>query len=49
MLPDLDQLRCQLQIPEINTGRQIYLFGHLASPVTDDIEGLQACSDELQS
>lgn len=45
-LPDLDQLRHQLAIPTINTGRQIHLFGHRAGPVTDDIEGLHAIRDE---
>lgn len=45
-LPDLDQLRHQLAIPAINTGRQIHLFGHPAGPVTDDIEGLHAIADE---
>ena len=45
-LPDLEELRHQLAIPTINTGRQIHLFGHRAGPVTDDIEGLHAIRDE---
>jgi len=44
--PNLDDLRRLLAIPEINTGRRIYLFGHCASPVTDDVEGLHALADE---
>lgn len=46
MLPNLDELRHRLAIPDINTGRQIHLFGHRAGPVTDDIEGLHALLDE---
>ena len=46
MLSNLDELRHQLAIPAINTGRQIHLFGHPAGPVTDDIEGLHAIADE---
>ena len=46
MLPNLDDLRDRLAIPEINTGRQIHLFGHPAGPVTDDLEGLHAIADE---
>lgn len=46
MLPNLDELRHRLAIPAINTGRQIHLFGHRAGPVTDDIEGLHAITDE---
>lgn len=46
MLPSLDDLRHRLVIPTLNTGRQIYLFGHRAGPVTDDIEGLHAITDE---
>lgn len=45
-LPTLDDLRHRLAIPEINTGRQIRLFGHQAGPVTDDVEGLHAVVDE---
>ena len=45
-LPDLDQLRHQLAIPSINTGRKIHLFEHRAGPVIDDIEGLHAIRDE---
>lgn len=45
-LPDLDQLRHQLAIPAINTGRQTHLFVHAAGPVTDDLEGLHAIADE---
>jgi hypothetical protein len=46
VLSNLDELRHQLAIPAINTGRQIHLFGHPAGPVTDDIEGLHAIADE---
>lgn len=46
MLPNLDELRDRLAIPAINTGRRIHLFGHAAGPVTDDLEGLCAITDE---
>ena len=46
ILPNLDELRDRLAIPAINTGRQIHLFGHTAGPVTDDLEGLHAITDE---
>lgn len=39
-LPTLDALRPQLDIQEINTGRQYALTPH--GPVTDDMEGLHA-------
>lgn len=46
MQPNLDELRDRLAIPAINIGRQIHLFGHPAGPVTDDLEGLHAITDE---
>jgi hypothetical protein len=44
-LPSLDELRPQLGIPEINTGRQFYLTTP-SGIVTDDLEGLHGVSDE---
>ncbi|MEI7843464.1 MAG: FRG domain-containing protein [Gallionellaceae bacterium] len=44
-LPTIHELREQLGIQPLNTGRQIYPFG-MAGIVTDDMEGLHAVSDE---
>jgi hypothetical protein len=44
-LPTLDNLRRQLAISAINTGRQILPFGHRFGIVSDDIEGLHAIAD----
>ncbi len=45
-LLNLDQLKQQLKIPTINTGRNIYLFGHRSGPVSTDMEGLHVLRDE---
>lgn len=45
-LPSIPELRDQLGIMPLNTGRQIYPFG-MAGIVTDDMEGLHAVADEL--
>lgn len=46
MLPNLDELRHRLVIPQLNTGQQYYPFGTRIGLVSDDIEGLHAIADE---
>lgn len=46
MLPNLNELRLQLEIPSINTSREINLLGQPNSIITDDVEALHAIRDE---
>lgn len=46
MLPNLDELRHRLAIPQLNTGQQYHPFGTRIGLVSDDIEGLHAIADE---